>query len=309
MLALMGKPRATVVVPVKDRRERMLRCLDAVVALDFDDFDVLVLDNGSTDGTLEACREYARGARVPIRVEQIGGTIGRVRNRGAELARGELVAFTDSDCAPAPGWLSVASAALRDDPALGVVCGRTIPEGPPERGWPATIDVDELTWRFESCNVVYRRAALTASQGFDESGFGWEDVAAGWAVLRAGWRAAYVREAVVCHDVTYPGFAWHLRRVQQHRFAAAVLRRYPEARDKLLHRKVFLDDRHPVLYLALAGLVLAPRRPVALALALPYAQRRLPRSDVKAAGQGVLLDVARAFAVARGAVAHRTLVL
>ncbi|MBA2439058.1 MAG: glycosyltransferase family 2 protein [Thermoleophilaceae bacterium] len=71
---------------MKDRRERMLRCLEDLLALDYPSYDVVVLDNLSRDGTPE-------------------GSVGHLRNRGAALARGPTVAYTDSDCSP-HAWLA-----------------------------------------------------------------------------------------------------------------------------------------------------------------------------------------------------------
>src|SRR4051812_23988091 len=97
-------PHVTVVVPVKDRREQMLRCLDALIGLDYPSYDVIVADNVSSDGTPEACHERASGAETEIDVVRVEGSVGAVRNRVAEMARGEIVAFTDSDCLPQAGW-------------------------------------------------------------------------------------------------------------------------------------------------------------------------------------------------------------
>src|SRR3954462_1949734 len=109
-------PHVTVIIPVKDRREQMLRCLDAALALDYPDYDLLVADNGSTDGTPEACRERGRTSDVPLEVKVFEGTLGRVRNSAAKHARGEIVAFTDSDCLPQPGWLAAAASRFAADP-------------------------------------------------------------------------------------------------------------------------------------------------------------------------------------------------
>jgi GT2 family glycosyltransferase len=268
----------TVAVPVKDRREQMLRCLDALLAQDHPGYEVLVLDNESTDGTAQACRERAAGSAVPVRVEVVPGSVGHVRNRAGEMARGTYVAFTDSDCVPAPGWLAAATRALRADPGLGVVCGRTEPEETIDRPWPATIEVTEFTKRFESCNLVFRREALVGSDGFDEEvGHFWEDTAAGFAVLRQGWRAAFVDDAVVRHDVTYPGFRWQLARARKNAHAVAVLRRYPELRRELFWGRIFLRSRNARFLGFLAGLGLAPWWRPALLLALPYALERRPR--------------------------------
>ena len=59
-----GEPSVTVVVPVLNRRERMLRCLDAVLGQRYVSYDVLVLDTGSSDGTPEACVERASGSEL-----------------------------------------------------------------------------------------------------------------------------------------------------------------------------------------------------------------------------------------------------
>src|SRR5207302_6607656 len=223
------QPHVTVAVPVKDRRDRMLRCLDAVLAQDYPDYDVIVLDNGSTDGTREACHERAQDASVPVQVEVIEGRVGRVRNVGARIASGEIIAYTDSDCLPSPRWLSAAVPAF-DDPAVGVVTGTTLPEDPPPyKPWHATMEVIEQTWHFESCNVFFRREPLIDAGGFDDDlGHFGEDTIAGWTMLRAGWQAKFVPEALVYHDVTYPGRNWHLRRVGKYGKMAAVVSRFPE---------------------------------------------------------------------------------
>jgi glycosyltransferase involved in cell wall biosynthesis len=307
----MDAQKVTALVPVKDRREQMKRCLDALLAQDHPDYEVMVLDNGSTDGTYEMCVERARASRVPMRVERIDGTVGHVRNAGARLVETPIVAYTDSDCIPDLAWLRLGVRPFAD-PQVGVVCGRTEPENEPCAPWPKTIRVAEMTWRFESCNVLFRRASLTASDGFAEEGFPWEDAAAGWAVMRQGQRAAFAPDALVHHDVTYPGYGWHLRAAQQHRWAAPVIRRYPEAR-RALWAGVFLNRRHAELVLACVGLGLAVRRPAALVLAGPALWRRRPRrlsaGHMKIHAQATLVDAASVAGMVRGAVDARRVVM
>ena len=302
----------TVAVPVKDRRERMLRCLDALLALDHPAYEVLVLDNGSTDGTAEACRERAESAGVPVRVEVVPGTVGAVRNHGARIARGEVIAYTDSDCMPEPRWLRAGLEPFAD-PRIGVVCGRTLPECEPTAGWFATIEVTEWSGRFESCNVFFRRAPFAATEGFDEVvGHFWEDTAAGRAMLRRGWAYAWAGDAIVRHDVTYPGFGWQLKRVQRHANAARVVRNYPELRRELLWGRVFLRPYNAKFDVALAGTLAAAaaRRPEPLALALPYLwHRRGALRSPKSLAQGTLYDAALLLGLLRGSLRHRSLVL
>jgi glycosyltransferase involved in cell wall biosynthesis len=282
----------------------MLRCLGALLAQDHPDFEVLVCDNGSTDGTPEAA------AALGVRVERVDGTVGRVRNEGARRAEGSLIAFTDSDCLPAPGWLTALERAFEDE-RVGVVQGRTLPEVEPSAGWAATIRIEEFTGRYESCNVAYRADALRSSAGFDESGYGWEDTGAGYAVRRGGWLAAFAPDALVHHDVTYPGFWWRLKRAEEFSFAPAVAARYPEMRRELMTAGVFLRPRNARFAAALAGVALARRAPgIAAALATPYALERANMArDPKAVAQNVVYDAAVAYWLARGSLRHRSLVL
>jgi glycosyltransferase involved in cell wall biosynthesis len=302
-----------VIVPVHNRRERMLRCLEAVLAQDYASFEVLVLDNGSSDGTLEACRERAASARVPVRVESVGGRVGHVRNVGATLAAGDILAFTDSDCLPAPHWLR-AGVNRFADPGVGIVTGTTLPEDPPPyRAWHATQEITEQTWRFETCNAFFRREALLASPGFDEQVTMWEDTAAGWGVMRLGWRAEFEPQALVLHDVRYPGWHWHLRRVMRYGEGAAIVRRFPEIERKLLYHKYFFRKRNAKFVAAIVGVALAPLSRKTLVLAAPYAWMRRPVGPtpgaVRESIRGTVFDGAILVGMIKGSIAARRLLL
>lgn len=298
----------TVCVVVKDRRELMARCLEAVLAQDPD--EVVVVDNGSTDGTWEDLQAVTDPR---VRVAQDRGSLGRIRNLAASLATSDVVAFTDSDCRPHPGWLAAGLAALTD--GVGVVQGRTVPEHQPTEPWSATQDIAVFSGLFEACNVFYRRTALLAAGGFDEAvGFFGEDTAAGWAVQRAGWADAWAPDAVVEHVVTTPGLGWHLRRAGGYANWAALLRAYPEKRDLLWHR-FFLRRRSAETDAAVLGLLLAAaaRHPLPLLLAVPFGWRHRVRGTSRqavrdAAGAG-LFDLAVSAALLRGSLRHRTPVL
>jgi cellulose synthase/poly-beta-1,6-N-acetylglucosamine synthase-like glycosyltransferase len=301
-----------VIVAVKDRRELMLRCLDALRDQDFTNYEICVVDNGSSDGTFEACCEYAEKSELPIRVERTDGLIGRVRNFGVRMARGEIVAFTDSDCAPAPGWLAAGMEPFAD-PRVGLVTGTTLPEhGPPFEPWYATIEITEQTWRFETCNAFFRREALLAVGGFDESRTMWEDTMAGWAMIESGWVPVFKADALVQHEVTYPGYVWHLRQAQRYAMVAIAIRRFPQLRQKLLWRRYFLRPTDARFVAALVGLAFAPINRKALALAIPYAHERWPGRPGRSL-RGVIdligLDAAIVAGLARASIEARRLVL
>lgn len=312
-------PAVTVAIVVKDRRQLMERCLDAVLAQAFHGgVEVVVVDNGSTDGTLEHVRERAASARVPMTVHEEPGSLGRVRNRAVAAATAPLLAFTDSDCVPAEGWLAalVAPFAEAGAASLGVVQGQTLPEPGPRGRWSATQELTSFTGRYECCNIAYRVDALRAAGGFDEQvGFFGEDTAAGLGVRRLGWQAEYEPAAVVHHAVTHPGLGWHLRRALGYSNVNALVRRFPELRDDLLWHRWFLRPASAAFAAATVGTLTAAvlRRPRLAVLALPYAWMRRPRgrhrSDLIDVAGAVAFDAAVGAGLVRGTLREHTVVL
>lgn len=300
----------SVCVVVKNRRALMLRCLEAVLTQQPD--QVVVVDNGSDDGTWEALQE--RAADEPrLQLAQDRGSLGRIRNLAVELATGDVVAFTDSDCRPRPGWLAAGVAALTE--GVGVVQGRTVPETVPTVPFSATQDISSPTGLFEACNVFYRRAALVATAGFDEAvGFFGEDTAAGWAVQRAGWADAWAEDAVVEHVVTTPGFGWQLRRTRSYANWPALLKAYPEKRTLLYHHW-FLRRRSAETDAAVLSVVAAVvlGRPVLTLGAIPYLRRHQPtglsKRELVGGASSAVYDLAVSGALLYGSLRHRSLVL
>lgn len=125
----------SVVIPVKDGGADLSRCLDAIRSQDVDDeVEVLVIDSGSSDRSVEVAR--AAGARVhEIPASEFGH--GRTRNLGAELARGDVLVFTSQDAyAPSSEWIARLVRPLRNGEKVAGVYGRQLPHAdaaPPER--------------------------------------------------------------------------------------------------------------------------------------------------------------------------------
>jgi glycosyltransferase involved in cell wall biosynthesis len=303
----------TVVVPVRDRRDLLGALLDGLAAQTFTDVEVIVVDDGSSDGSGELAASRTVAGR-PVRVlRQDGGGAVRARQAGVALAAGEILAFTDSDCVPDPGWLAAGVAAI--DSGVAVVQGHTRSarrRKPLERSlW---VEDDGL---YPTCNVFYRRDALLGTGGFGEGlGFFGEDTVAGWSVERAGWRSAWAPDAVVEHIVTTPGFGWHLRRARYYANWPALMRAFPEKRDLLWHR-VFLRRRSAeadaAVLAVLASVVLTSPWP--LVAALPFWWRHMgrhwstPSTFWHEGARGAVFDLAISAALVRGSLRHRTPVL
>ena len=115
-----------VVVPAFDEAARIGATLDALAAQTDLDVEVLVVDNGSSDGTADRVRAFARSAPMPVHLlvepEKGVGCAVDTGFRHAIAAGATLLARTDADCLPRPGWVAAARAALSG--GAGMVCGR-----------------------------------------------------------------------------------------------------------------------------------------------------------------------------------------
>jgi glycosyltransferase involved in cell wall biosynthesis len=134
-------PRVSVIVPVRDGGAALGRCLASIRAQDHDSFELIVVDDQSSDGSAELAARYADHV---LRSKERGGP-GRARNRGAEAARGTIFAFADADTVLPPLWLRRIEAALAD-PAIGAVAS----------GYSGSA-IDAPIARFNHWELLYRR--------------------------------------------------------------------------------------------------------------------------------------------------------
>ncbi|MFC7550933.1 glycosyltransferase family 2 protein [Plantactinospora sp. GCM10030261] len=220
----------TVVVATRNRRDRLLEALGRC------DAPVIVVDNGSTDGTPDAVR-----ARFPeVRVVPLTRNTGAAaRNIGVELARTPFVAFADDDSYWAPGALARAAELMRAYPSTGLLAARVL-VGAEERLDPVSRSMAAAplgdgpdqpgpsVLGFLACSVVVRRVAFRAVGGFDPvlRVYG-EEALFALDLAAAGWRLAYVPELVVHH---FPERAGRDRSARQrmetrNRLLTALLRR------------------------------------------------------------------------------------
>lgn len=114
-------PFVSVIIPVYNDAVRLRRCLEALAAQTYPQgrYEVVVIDNGSSDDVAAA---IAGLPFVRLGAEPSPGSYA-ARNAGVALARGELLAFTDSDCVPEPDWIAAGVARLLATPGCGLVAG------------------------------------------------------------------------------------------------------------------------------------------------------------------------------------------
>ena len=275
---------ASVVIAARDAAEHLPHALEALARQSTAPHEVIVVDDGSADATGAVAEAAGVVSRV-VRCEGVGP--GAARNAGAALASGDVLAFTDADCEPEPGWLAAGLGAMGEaDLVQGAVAP---PAGAAIGPWDRTITVSAPHGLFETANLLIRRELFESLGGFepwltprDGKELG-EDVWLGWRARRAGARVVFAPDALVRHAVIPRGPAEFIAERARLRFFPAMAARIPELRDAFLHRRYFLSERTLAFDAAVAGLVLARRRPAALLLAVPYARSLLGRAPRDAA--------------------------
>jgi GT2 family glycosyltransferase len=281
-----------------------------------EDFDVIIADDASPDETAHVLADIAKKTTVNLRVVRSDRNRGPgvARNLGWRLSEAPIVAFTDDDCVPSPRWLEAGLRRLADE-SVGIVQGRTMPDPTTtmER-WAKTVQIEEFSYRYETCNIFYRADVLREVHGFDEDmPFFGEDTVLGWTARRLGVKSAFEPDALVHHAVTYPGARYFRLWAYQHGNWATLVKRFPEMRGEVLWLGLFTKRRHAALIGAAAGLAAGALWPPAFALAIPYVWHQRPRSLSKQEMVdhllGTAFDAAVVAGLVKGSVRERTLVL
>src|SRR3954469_18250467 len=203
--ALPRYPRVSVVVCSYNADRTMEACLASLEVLDYPDYEVIVVNDGSTDRTLEIAERFPY-CRI---ISQPNKGLSVARNVGAEAATGEIVAYTDSDCVADPDWLTYLVGKMEAS-NLAACGGPNFP--PPEDSLvPAAVAVspggpthvlisDEVAEHIAGCNMAFRREVLLELGGFDPvyraAG---DDVDICWRFQDAGHTIGFSAAAIVWH--------------------------------------------------------------------------------------------------------------
>jgi hypothetical protein len=198
-------PLVSVIVPVFDDRARLQLCLDALMVQTYrqDRLEVIIVDNGSTDGSAESVSRYP----VTLLHEDEVQSSYAARNRGLESARGSVLAFTDSDCIPDPDWVGNGVRTLNE--AAADLVGGQVRFAFSDNPTGAEL-FDSISNMQNEINIRERNVAKTANLFVRAEVFGRVgpypgDVKSGGDVswtgraTTAGYRLVYGEQAVVAH--------------------------------------------------------------------------------------------------------------
>jgi glycosyltransferase involved in cell wall biosynthesis len=311
--------RVSVIVPARDAASTLPRTLAALADQDLPEpYEVLVVDDGSTDSTAALAR---RGAGPVTVIEQRAAGPAAARNLGVARSSGSLLAFCDADVFPSPAWLRRGIAALA---SADLVQGHVLPDPAAELGpFDRTLWITFEVGLYETASLFVTREIFDRTGGFEE----WlvpeigkalaEDVWFGWKARRHGARTAFCEEALAHHAVFPRSWGDYVAERRRLRYFPAMAAKMPELRGHFLYRRLFLNRRSAALDLALAGAgaALALRSPLPLVAAEPY--RRMvagrarsfgsQRSHVAAAD--VAADLVGLASLLRGSALYRSVVL
>jgi GT2 family glycosyltransferase len=200
-----GWPKVSVVVCSYNGERTISECLAHLQKLSYPDYEIIVIDDGSTDSTA-AIAAASSGVRL---FRYANGGLGRARNRGLQAATGEIVAYIDDDAYPDPHWLTYLAAAFRST-THAAIGGPNIPpsgDGPVSDcvanapGGPIHVLVsDEEAEHVPGCNMAFRKSCLEAIGGFDpQFRTAGDDVDICWHLQKKGFSIGFHPAAVVWH--------------------------------------------------------------------------------------------------------------
>lgn len=283
--------RCSVIVPVYNGAAVIERCLDALASqtVPSEQFEIIVVDDGSQDGTPERveCWTGRRRAGQVTLVRQGHAGPAAARNRGADIARAPLLLFTDADCQPIPGWVEalLAGFASPDQPAGLMGAYRSSQRSLAARF--AQLEFEDRYQRMARADPVdfvatysaaFRRDVFMTEGGFDTRYIQNEDVEFSYRLSEAGYRINFVPEAQVYHwhTSTWPGYA--TTKVMRGYWRTIVYQRHPGKALKDTYTPQVLKLQIVLGLLAPLGILLSlwRRRPGPLALAAPFLLTTLP---------------------------------
>ena len=180
--------KVSVIIPVYNVKKYLHQCIDSVLCQEYSDFEIVLVDDGSTDGSGEICDEYAaRDTRITV-VHQPNGGLSGARNRGLKEATGTYVCFLDSD----DYWENEHFLSSLTGSALGkdlIPVGDELPEGKDEL-FAYLINHGQFT--ASACTKMVKRELLTANDIFFREGVTSEDIEWSGKVLMRSKSAVYV---------------------------------------------------------------------------------------------------------------------
>jgi glycosyltransferase involved in cell wall biosynthesis len=258
----------SVVIPTYNRKALLKEAILSLFQQDYpkDRYEIIVVDNSSTDGTAQMIAELRDNAPCGFKYfkKENEGPAG-ARNVGIRSSKGKIIGFTDSDCIAPPDWIKN-GVRYFDADDIAFVSGQVFPKPNQTVSFFSPFrSVTKENHTYPACNIFYRKDVLVSSGGFDE-GFrtknerpeGGEDAELAWRVKRGGWKNVFAKDVIIYHELHRKTLvdmlikdSWRSRKVP------LILREVPELREKRLVFKCFMNRKRPLIYMLMSGILLS----------------------------------------------------
>src|SRR5213596_2142924 len=226
-------PRVSVVVCTHNGSRTIRDCLAGLQRLAYPDYEVIVVDDGSTDDTAAIVRQH------PVRlIQTVNRGLAKARNTGLEAATGEIIAYLDDDASPDPHWLTYLAATFLSTAHAAVGGPNIAPAGDGAvadcvaraPGGPVHVLLtDREAEHIPGCNMAFRKARLEAIGGFDgQFRVAGDDVDVCWRLRERGWTLGFHPAGMVWHHRRNSIRAYWKQQIGYGRAEAMLERKWPE---------------------------------------------------------------------------------
>lgn len=231
------QPKVSIVVGVRNMRQYIERTIDSLVQCKYPNKEIIIVDDGSDDGTGELIESRRAAATEQLKCIHLGRSgIAKARDAGFRESTGDIVAYTDADCAVAIDWVERFLPHFADQ-GVGAVTGRTIFLHSENADLPSLCrsvdfelrygrlgkDVNEAT----GPNCAFRRSALQRIGGFDVKAEFGEDTVTSYKLVESGMKIVYEKDMVVYHVPEEGAWKYFRKRYRDAKNHVLVSLRFP----------------------------------------------------------------------------------
>ncbi|MBU1727501.1 MAG: glycosyltransferase [Candidatus Omnitrophica bacterium] len=209
----MSNPLVSIIIPAKNAEKTLARCLDSLLVLDYDNYEIIIIDDFSQDETPVILSKYL--PKINIITNPVARGPSFSRNVGVFKARGEFFAFTDADCIVDKNWLKELLAGFALDGVISCGGSQDVPADETDFGKKVYLAMKKIGFISDylrksgegilsvdhnpTCNVMYKKEAFRQEGGFLEELWPGEDVEFDFRLKKRGYRIVFNPKALVYH--------------------------------------------------------------------------------------------------------------